>query len=307
MDRLTSLTVFARVVEAGAFAAAARRLGMSTTAVSSHVRALEERLGARLLNRTTRRLGLTEVGRAYYERCTQVLADLEEADRVAGALQSTPRGTLRLYVGAHVIRFVAPVIADYLRRHPLVSVDLAIGERMIDMVDEGFDLVVRPVPPPDSTLIVRRLAGWRHVLCCAPFYLDAHPAPRRPADLAAHNCLRYAYYPFGDEWRFTDPGGATAAVRVAGNLVTNSAEALRVACLAGLGLFLAPGFYVAEDLRLGRLVPLLEGFVPVEFALNAIYPHRHHLSLKVRSFVDLIAAHFARGQEGWIPPAVALG
>ena len=303
MDRLTSLTVFARVVECGGFAAAARRLSMSTTAVSSHVKALEDRLGARLLNRTTRRLGLTEVGRAYYERCSQVLADLEEADRIAGTLQSTPRGMLRLYVGAHVIRFVAPVIADYLRRHPLVSVDLSIGERMVDMVDEGFDLVVRPVPPPDSTLIVRRLAGWRHVLCCAPSYLDAHAAPSRPADIAGHNCLRYAYYPYGDEWRFTDPEGAVAAVRVAGNLVTNSAEALRVACLAGLGLFLAPGFYVAADLQAGRLVPLLDGFAPVEFALNAIYPHRHHLSLKVRSFVDLTAAHFARGQEGWLAPA----
>ncbi len=282
MDRLTSLTVFARVVECGGFAAAARRLSMSTTAVSSHVKALEDRLGARLLNRTTRRLGLTEVGRAYYERCSQVLADLEEADRIAGTLQSTPRGTLRLYVGAHVIRFVAPVIADYLRRHPLVSVDLSIGERMVDMVDEGFDLLVRPVPPPDSTLIVRRLAGWRHVLCCSPTYLDTHPAPRRPAEVAEHNCLRYAHYPFGDEWRFTGPEGEPVSVRVAGNLVTNSAEALRVACLAGLGLF---------------------GFAPVEFALNAIYPHRHHLSLKVRSFVDLTAAHFARGQEGWLAPA----
>ena len=303
MDRLTSLTVFARVVECGGFAAAARRLSMSTTAVSSHVKALEERLGARLLNRTTRRLGLTEVGRAYYERCSQVLADLEEADRIAGTLQSTPRGTLRLYVGAHVIRFVAPVIADYLRRHPLVSVDLSIGERMVDMVDEGFDLLVRPVPPPDSTLIVRRLAGWRHVLCCSPAYLDTRPAPRRPAEVADHNCLRYAHYPFGDEWRFTGPEGELVSVKVAGSLVTNSAEALRVACLAGLGLFLAPGFYVAADLQAGRLVPLLDGFAPVEFALNAIYPHRHHLSLKVRSFVDLTAAHFARGQEGWLAPA----
>lgn len=303
MDRLTSLTVFARVAESGGFAAAARRLGMSTTAVSSHVQALEERLGARLLNRTTRRVSLTEVGRAYFERCTQVLADLEEADRVAGALQSTPRGTLRLYVGAHVIRFVAPVIASYLRAHPMVSVDLSIGERMVDMVDEGFDLLVRPVPPPDSALIVRRLAGWRHVLCCSPAYLDLHPAPSRPADIAGHNCLRYAYYPYGDEWRFTDPQGEPESVKVAGNLVTNSAEALRVACLTGLGLFLAPRFYVAEDLRTGRLVPLLEGFLPVEFALNAVYPHRHHLSLKVRGFVDLLAAHFAQRQNGWITVA----
>ncbi len=303
MDRLTSLTVFARVVECGGFAAAARRLQLSTTAVSSHIQSLEDRLGARLLNRTTRRTSLTEVGRAYYERCTQVLADLEEADRVAGALQSTPRGTLRLYVGAHVIRYVAPVIADYLRLHPLVSVDLSIGERMVDLVDEGFDLVVRPVPPPNSTLIVRRLAGWRHVLCCAPSYLETHPPPRRLLDIASHNCLRYAFYPFGDEWRFHDRQGELVSVKVTGNLTTNSAEALRIASVAGVGLFLAPSFYVAEDLRLGRLVPLLAEFVPVEFALNAIYAHRHHLSAKVRSFIDLIAAHFARGQDGWITAA----
>jgi DNA-binding transcriptional LysR family regulator len=157
MDRLTSLTVFARVVDSGGFSAAARRLNMSTTMVSNHVQSLEDRLGARLLNRTTRKVSLTEVGKAYYERCTQILAELEEADRAASAQQSTPRGTLCLYTGASLARFLAPVIGEFLPLYPEVSVELTIGERMVDLVDEGFDLAIRPVLPPDSSLIVRRL------------------------------------------------------------------------------------------------------------------------------------------------------
>jgi DNA-binding transcriptional LysR family regulator len=157
MDRLTSLTVFARVVDSGGFSAAARRLNMSTTMVSNHVQSLEDRLGARLLNRMTRKVSLTEVGKAYYERCTQILAELEEADRAASAQQSTPRGTLCLYTGASLARFLAPVIGEFLTLYPEVSVELTIGERMVDLVDEGFDLAIRPVLPPDSSLIVRRL------------------------------------------------------------------------------------------------------------------------------------------------------
>jgi DNA-binding transcriptional LysR family regulator len=180
MDRLTSLTVFARVVDNGGFSAAARRLNMSTTMVSNHVQALEDRLGARLLNRTTRRVSLTEIGKAYYERCMPILAELEEADRAVGALQSTPRGTLRLYASAALARFLAPVIDEFLTLYPEVSVDLTIGERMVDLVEEGFDLAVRAVPPPDSSLIVRRLTPWHHVLCCAPAYLERNGRPERP-------------------------------------------------------------------------------------------------------------------------------
>src|ERR1700730_14995908 len=151
MDRLTSLTTFVRVVDSGGFSAAGRRLNMSTTMVSNHVQALEDRLGARLLNRTTRKVSLTEVGRAYYDRCIQILADIEQADDIAGALQSTPRGTLRIYTATHIVQFVSPVVAACLALYPDVKVDLTMGERAIDMIDEGFDIAVRLTPPPDSS------------------------------------------------------------------------------------------------------------------------------------------------------------
>jgi DNA-binding transcriptional LysR family regulator len=302
MDRLTSLNVFVRVVDSGGFSAAARRLNMSVTTVSNHVQSLEDRLGVRLLNRTTRRVSVTDTGKAYYQRCTQILAELEEADRAAGALHSTPRGTLRLYTGAALVRFIAPVIDDFLSRYPETSIELTIGERMVDLVEEGIDLAIRATPPPDSSLIVRRLTPWRAVLCCSLAYLETHEAPRLPEDLAGHNCLRYAFYPFGDEWRFTGPAGEPVSVRVAGNLLTNSAEMLRHAALSGRGLFLAPSFVVAEEIRDGTLVRLLGDYRPVEFAINAIYPHRRHLSTKIRSFIELVSERFA-DQRSWMEHA----
>jgi DNA-binding transcriptional LysR family regulator len=301
MDRLTSLTAFVRVADSGGFSAAAKRLNMSVQMVSNHVKALEDRLGARLLNRTTRKVGLTDTGKAYYDRCTQILSEIEEADRIAGALDNTPRGTLRLFTGSHIVRVIAPVVAEFLARHPAVSIDLTVGERMIDIVEESFDLAIRMTPPPDSSLIVRNLTTWRHVLCCAPDYFAGDAAPRRPADLAGHNCLRYAFYPFGDEWRFTGPGGKPAAARVSGNLVSNSGEVLRQVTLHGQGVFLAPSFVVADDLAAGRLVRILEDYRPLEFTINAVYPHRHHVSSKVRTFLDMATARFAE-HRNWLDP-----
>jgi DNA-binding transcriptional LysR family regulator len=296
MDRFTSLTAFVRVVDTGGFSAAGRRLNMSTTMVSNHVQALEERLGARLLNRTTRKVSLTEVGRAYYDRCTQILADIEQADDIAGALQSTPRGTLRIYTNTHIVQFLSPVVAEFLGSYPDVKVDLVIGERNVDLIDENFDLAVRMVPPPDSSLIVRSLATWRHVLCCSHGYIEQYGRVELLADLAGRNCLRHVSYPF-DEWRFIDRKGAPASVRIAGNLTSNSGETLRRAALAGVGIWLAAGFLVRDDLESGELVRLLPEYRPVEFSMNAVYPHRHHLSAKVRTFIDLLARHSAEQQK----------
>jgi DNA-binding transcriptional LysR family regulator len=296
MDRLTSLTAFVRVADNGGFSAAGRKLNMSTTMVSNHIQALEERLGARLLNRTTRKVSLTEIGKAYYDRCIQILADIEQADDIAGALQSTPRGTLRIYSATHIVQFVAPVVAEFLKTYPNVKVDLSIGERAVDLIDEGLDIAVRLTPPPDSSLIFRSLATWRHVLCCSPAYLEEHGPLRQLSELADRNCIRHVLYPY-DEWRFVDRKGTPASVRVSGNLVSNSGETLRQAALQDVGVFLAAGFLVADDLDQGRLIRLLPEYRPVEFAMNAVYPHRHHLSAKVRSFIDLLVHHSAEQQK----------
>lgn len=297
MDRLTSLTAFVRVVDAGGFSAAGRKLNMSTTMVSNHVQALEDRLGARLLNRTTRKVSLTEIGKGYYDRCVQILADIEQADDIAGALQSTPRGTLRVYTNTHLVQFLSPVVAEFLAAYPDVKVDLVIGERNVDLIDENFDLAVRMIPSPDSSLIVRSLATWRHVLCCSHGYIEKHGKPEQLSDLADRNCIRHVNYPYGDEWRFVDRKGAPATVSVSGNLASNSGDTLRLATLAGVGIWLAAGFLVRDHLESGELVRLLPEYRPVEFSMNAIYPHRHHLSAKVRTFIDLLARHSAEQQK----------
>lgn len=301
MDRLTSLTVFGQVVECGGFSAAARRMNMSVTMVSNHIQALEDRLGVRLLNRTTRKVSLTEIGKAYHERSKNILVELDEADRIADSLNSTPRGSLKLYTSIHTVRFIAPIVDQYLTRYPDVAIDLTVGEGIIDLVEHRIDLAIVTLLPPDSSLVARRLTPWRHIVCCAPSYLGKHPAPQIPADLADHNCLQYAFYPYGNEWRFEAAKGKTQSVRVSGNAVTNSGELLRHLTLSGQGIFLAPSFIVADDIRSGRLVRLLRGYSPIEFAINAAYPHRHHLSSKVRSFIDLLAEGFAEHRK-WMNP-----
>ncbi len=297
MDRFTSLTAFVRVVESGSFTGAARRLNMSTTMVSNHVQALEDRLGVRLLNRTTRKVNLTEIGKAYYDRSTQILADLEQADDVAGALQSTPRGRLRLHCMSHIVPFVAPVVVQFLATYSAVKVELIMGESSVDMIDEGFDIAIRLTPPPDSSLIVRSLATWRHVLCCSHSYVERHGPVQELGELGERNCFRHVNYPYGDEWRFVDRKGAPATVHVAGNLISNSGETLRRAALEGAGVCLAPGFLLHDDLDAGRLVRLLPEYRPIEFSMNAVYPHRHHLSAKVRTFIDMLVHHSAEHQK----------
>ncbi len=296
MDRLTSLTAFVRVVDTGGFSAAGRRLNMSTTMVSNHVQALEERLGVRLLHRTTRKVSLTEIGKAYYDRCIQILADIEQADDIAGAMQSAPRGTLRIYTATHVVPFIAPVVSEFLSANPEVKVDLSMGEGTIDLIEEGFDVAIRLTPPPDSSLIVRSLATWRHVLCCSHGYIETHGRPEQLAELAERGCLRHMNYPY-DEWRFVDRKGTPASVRISGRLVCNSGETLRRAALDGIGIALAAGFLVHDDLELGRLVRLLPEYRPIEFSMIAVYPHRHHLSAKVRTFIDMLVQHASEQQK----------
>jgi DNA-binding transcriptional LysR family regulator len=298
MDRLARINAFVRVAESGGFAAAARRLNLSKATVTNQIQALENALGARLLNRTTRRVGLTEIGRTYYERCVQILHDLEEADETAGAQQATPRGQLRVHCQQGIVQFVTPVVIDFLTRYPEVSVDLRSGHAMIDMVEEGFDLAISPFLPSDATIVRRRLATFRLVLSAAPAYLERHPAPQSPTDLAGHNCLRYPYAPgFAERWHFLDASGNPLVVRVSGNLMCSSPDTARAAAVAGIGLALTAPFIVADLLASGALVPLLPGYRTPEFEINAFYPHRRHLSAKVRAFIDLLVDRFAEHQR----------
>jgi len=291
MDRLTSMTTFVKVVEHGGFSAAARALDISPSMVTTHVQALEERLGVRLLNRSTRRVGLTEVGQAYFERCVQILAELDDADQVAQALHSTPRGTLRLNTSIVMPPFIGPVIAEYVKRYPDVGVEMVISDRMVDLVEEGYYISIRITPIPDSSLIVRSLASYQLVVCATPEYLAARGVPRQPSDLMHHNCLVFSQSHWDSEWRFAGPGGEQR-IQVSGNMRSNSAVALRLAALHGQGLLATMSFQVADDIKSGRLIPVLDEFMATELSILAVYPHRHRLSAKVRSFIDMLARHF---------------
>lgn len=293
MDRFTSLTIFARVVANGSFAAAARQLNMSPAAVSTHVQALEQRLGTRLLNRTTRSLALTEVGQVFYERSTHLLAELEETERLAGELQKAPRGRLRINVTPSFGDLhVAAAAADFSARHPDISIELIATSRFADLIEEGFDLAVRTEPPPESSLIARRIAPVRLVVCGAPDYFDKHGMPQRPEDLAAHNCLRLSELSFRDEWCLTGADGKETWIPVTGTLRANTTVALRTAALRGQGLVLLPTFLVGDDLKAGRLVPALSGYAPADAAIRAMYPSSRHLSAKVRMFIDFLIERF---------------
>jgi len=268
--------------------------------VTNHVQSLEERLGVRLLNRSTRKLSLTEVGQAYYERAQQILGDVEDAERTAQAQQTTPRGNLRLNTSVAMPPFLAPVIAEFVALYPEVSISISMSDREVDLVEDGFDLAIRNTPIADSSLISRRIATYHFILVSAPKYFAQHGKPEHPSDLVNHNCLRFMGGLWGHEWHFSGPD-EELSVPVSGNMEANSVNALRLAAVHGQGLTILPSFLVADDLRAGRLASALNDFLDTEYAVNAIYPHRHRLSAKVRSFIDLLAKHFHE-DPAWADP-----
>jgi len=298
VDRFDNMRVFAKVVESGSFTGAAARLGMSVSRVSQHVKELEERLAARLLNRTTRKVSLTEVGRAYYDRCTRLLADLEETEHAVSDMHAAPRGELRVNaIPSFGILQLAPAIADFTARFPAISVELMVSERFVDLIAEGYDVAVWVGEVPDSSLIARQLAPCRMVVCGAPSYFERHGTPRTPADLSAHNCLTVAGTGLSHyrAWHLTAADGTAMNILPRGNLRSNSGAVLIVAALAGHGLACLPTYFVGDALQSGRLVTVLDDYIAPPLTLRALYPHNRHLSAKVRAFVDFLAARF--GQE----------
>jgi DNA-binding transcriptional LysR family regulator len=294
MDRWLAMEAFVRTVESGSFVGAADRLGLSTSSLSRLVADLEQHLGARLLNRTTRRLSLTESGQSYYERCVTLLADLAEAEAVAGQSAAQPRGTIRVTCSYSMAeQRVAPAIATFAELHSQVKFELSVSDRLVDLVEEGFDLAIRVGPVGSDRLVARRLGSMRLVPCAAPSYLSRHGAPREPADLAMANVLTYAYASAPRLWRFIDAAGRAHEVRVSGSLHANSGDALRSAALRGLGVINEPDFLLNDALERGDLVRILPEFQAGGGDIWAVYPSRRHLSLKVRLFVDHIARAFA--------------
>ncbi len=294
MDRFTAMSVFAKVVELGSFARAAGRLELSTSAVSRQVADLEAHLQTRLLNRTTRKLSLTESGHAFYERCIQVLADLDEAEQSAAQTSLVPRGTIKLTCGhSFGLLHFAPAMAEYLVRNPEVKFDVSLSDRVVDLVEEGFDLGVRIGALGPANLIARKLGETRLIACASRDYLKKHGTPNTPEDLAHHNCVTYDYVPDSTLWRFRDPDGTERAVTVTGNVHANNGDLLTQTAVNGIGIVFEPEFIVGEALKAKKLIRLLEDFEPAPLGIYAVYASRKHLSAKVRSFVDFLAERFA--------------
>jgi len=299
VDSLNEIEIFVRVVQSGSFSAAARQLDLSPSAVSKQISRLEDRLGARLLNRTTRQLSLTEVGAAFFQRAERIVADVAEAEQAVSHLHAAPRGKLRISAPVAFGRLhIAPLLPDFMAAQPELTIDLACSDRFVDLVEEGLDLAIRIGELADSSLIARRISANRRVVCAAPAYVAARGAPQRPADLANHNCLTYTYRTQRHDWSFQGAEGPIT-VTVSGNIETNYPEVLRSAAVAGTGIVLLPLWLIGEDLAQGRVVPLLPGYHVPDSAVYAVYPHGRHLSPKVRSFVDFLAERLAPRAAAW--------
>ncbi|RMD61740.1 MAG: LysR family transcriptional regulator [Alphaproteobacteria bacterium] len=288
------MAIFARVVETHSFSAAARALGLSKSAVSKQIARLERDLGVRLLNRTTRRLSLTEAGTAFYEGCQRMVAEAEAATRTVTHLAAAPRGVLRVNAPMSFgIRHVGPALPAFMERYPELAVEMVLNDRMVNLVEEGFDVGIRIARLADSTLVARRLAPSRRILCASPAYLARRDAPRDIEDLRTHDCLLYSYLQTGNIWRFAGPDGVRR-VRVSGRLRTNNGDTLLAAACGGMGIALLPTFICGDDIRAGRLVRVLPLWSDPDMPfIHAVYPAHRNLSPKVRVFVDFLAMRFA--------------
>lgn len=294
MDSLTDIAVFVHVVDAGSFTAAADKLGLSKSVVSKYITRLEDRLGARLLNRTTRKLSLTEVGRAFYQRSRRGLQEIDEAEAEVSRLQGRPRGTLRLNAPMSFgILHIAPALPDFLSQYPEVSVDMNLDDRKVDVIEEGFDVSVRISDLPDSSLVARRLGPCCHAVVAAPAYLERYGTPRTAEDLRNHNVLTYRYQESAQDWHFLSPDKKPVSVAVKGSIQMNNSLAIREALLGGIGITRTPTFVVGRDIQEGRLLPLLVDYKTLEISIYLVYPQRRHLSPKVRAFVEFMAGRIS--------------
>lgn len=292
MDRFTAMHMFVRVVETGSFSAVAREMNSTQPTISKNIAELESWLGAKLLNRSTRSLRLTETGTDYYERCVAILADVEDAEQMVGHLQTQPRGTVRV---STVVAFgrlhLVPRLEDFFKRYPEIKVDIRLSDRMVDLVEEGVDVAIRMGELADSSLIAKKLCACPYVTVAAPAYLKVNGIPKHPRDLRDHNYIIYSDTGSRSETRFKDQN-EPFFVKVEGNLTTNNTEGLRAALISGIGIARTPRWLVADAIGKGELVPVLAPFQPEPLGIHAVYPPGRHLPSKVRSFIDYISDAF---------------
>lgn len=299
---LNAFAVYAKVVEQGGFTAAATALGISKSMVSRQVSTLEDALGVRLLNRTTRRIGVTEAGAVVFERAQRIVAEAEEAAHDATCVEGAVRGLLRVNAPMTFgIRQLGPVMPEFLSRYPDLTVDLALNDRRVDLIEEGFDVSLRISALEDSSLIARQLAPVERYIVAPPAYFDAHGRPACPADLGGHPFLLYTQLARPAHLEMTNRDGVSEQVELKGRFLCNNADAMHDMMLAGAGLSLSPDFIAYEHVKSGALVRVLEDWSVPPLTLHVIYPHARHLAAKVRAFVDFTVETFGPGKAPWLP------
>jgi DNA-binding transcriptional LysR family regulator len=292
MDRLDAMEMFVRIVETGSFSSVARELGTTQPTISKQLTALESHLKTRLLNRSTRKLSLTESGQAYYERCKRIIDDVREAESTLGRLQGSISGHLHVDTSIAMGQmFLTPLVLKFQRQYPELSVELTLNDRFIDIVEEGVDVAIRIGRLGESNVVARKIGATRRVTIATPDYLKQHGRPTHPQDLTHHNCLLYSYLSTGNEWMFQGPEGEIR-VRVSGNFKSNNGHALREALLAGRGIAVSPDWLAHDGLRDGTTEAILTEFAPTPMDINAVFPSNRMLSAKVRAFVDFLQQEF---------------
>jgi len=294
MDKFQEMASFVAVVEAGSFIGAADATGLSKAAVSRHVAELEQRLGARLLHRTTRRLSLTDDGQLFFARAKEMLAAIDEAESEISSRSGEPSGLLRINAPLTFgVLHLAPLWGRFAQLYPKVSLDIDLSDRVVDLVEEGYDLAVRITNLPSSQLVSRQLASTRMVACASPPYLARHGTPAHPDELAQHEVISYSYWAARNEWTFTAPDDSLVTVRTHARIHANNGDTCRAAALDHQGIILQPDFLVADDLRRGDLVELLPTYRAMTLGIHAVYPSRKHLPIKTRRLVDFLVEAFA--------------
>jgi DNA-binding transcriptional LysR family regulator len=293
---LNEMLIFTRVVQLQSFTAGARRLGMPKSSVSRKISDLEERLGARLLQRTTRKLTLTDAGRIYYERCARIIGEIEEADQAVGRTQEVPCGPLRV-TAPLAFSMLGPIVAEFLEQYPKVEVELVCTDRRVALVDEGFDVAIRAGQLDDSSLVVRSLGAIERVLVASPDYLKKKGAPRLPADLESHTAITFGAVAAPGLWAL-QAGERKVEVRVSSRLLVNDFEILLAAARAGIGIAWVPKFTCADDLRTGRLHQVLKDWCSTAVPVSVVYPTTRHLAPKVLAFVELLRKRFSLSEPG---------